>query len=155
MSQPIAPRWELLAYQQLSRDQLFDILRLRQAVFVVEQNCVYPDIDSIDQQAWHLCGWHPEHNSRLCAYARVMAPGVSYSEASIGRVLTAPEVRGKGMAAAVMKEAMAFIDAEYPEQPIRIGAQVYLEAFYLRLGFKTVSAPYDEDGIMHVQMLYE
>ena len=142
--------WQTASYPQLSQDQLFEIFKLRQAIFIIEQNCPYPDIDQTDKQALHLCAWEAES---LRAYARIIGPGISYSQASIGRVATSIDCRGSGLGRVLMLKAIDVATKEFPEQAIKIGAQQRLEAFYNSLGFATVSAPYDEDGIMHIHML--
>lgn len=143
-------RWSCHSWRELGRDDLYDVLTLRQIVFVVEQSCVYLDCDGVDRSASHLLG-HDE--GELVAYARVMAPGVTFDEASIGRVITHPWARKRGLGRALMREAIARVDALFGKGPIRIGAQRYLEAFYGELGFVVASEPYDEDGIPHIEML--
>jgi ElaA protein len=146
--------WQWSRFSELTAADLYAVVRLREAVFIVEQNCPYPDSDGRDPNAWHLLGWSQRSTGRvLVAYARIFEPGVRYDEASIGRVVTAPEVRGTGKGRALMAEALRRIDSLMPGQPIRIAAQRRLEDFYLGLGFKTVSDPYEEDGIIHVDML--
>lgn len=146
--------WQWSRFSELTAADLYSVVRLREAVFIVEQNCPYPDSDGRDPNAWHLLGWSERSAGRvLVAYARIFGPGVRYDEASIGRVVTAPEVRGTGKGRALMAEALRRIDSLMPGQPIRIAAQRRLEDFYLGLGFKTVSDPYEEDGIIHVDML--
>ena len=130
-------------------------------MFVVEQQCPYLDADGSDHAAWHLLGWTAGAPSGggaggetvLGAYARVFRPGVKYSEASIGRVITNPLVRRSGMGRALMAEAIRRCALVAPGSDIRIGAQMYLERFYGSFGFRRVSEPYDEDGIMHIEML--
>jgi ElaA protein len=146
--------WQWSAFSELTPEDLYAVVRLREAVFIVEQNCPYPDADGRDPNAWHLLGWVQGSTRRsLVAYARIFAPGVRYDEGSIGRVVTAPEVRGTGVGKALMAEALRRIESLAPGQPIKIAAQRRLEDFYLRLGFRIVSAPYEEDGIIHVDML--
>lgn len=129
-------------------------MRLREEVFIVEQQCAYHDADGRDPHAWHLLGWADAPSGRaLVAYARIFEPGVRYTEPSIGRVVTAPKVRGTGVGKALMAEALRRLDGLAPGQPVKIAAQRRLERFYLELGFKTISAPYEEDGITHVDML--
>jgi ElaA protein len=129
-------------------------VRLREAVFVVEQQCAYPDADGRDPKAWHLLGWREREGQRdLVAYARVFEPGVRYAEGSIGRIVTAPSVRGTGIGRALMAEGLRRIESLMPGQRIRIAAQQRLVDFYIGFGFTVVSAPYDEDGIMHVDMI--
>jgi ElaA protein len=146
--------WQWSRFSELTTADLYAVVRLREAVFIVEQNCAYPDSDGRDPNAWHLLGWSQRSTGRaLVAYARIFEPGVRYDEASIGRVVTAPDVRGTGKGRELMAEALRRIDSLMPGQPIRIAAQRRLEDFYLGLGFKTVSDPYEEDGIIHVDML--
>lgn len=123
-------------------------------VFVVEQTCPYLDADGFDQGAWHLRGWTSEGNGDLLgAYVRVLPPGLKYVEPSIGRVVTHQAMRRTGLGKRLMLEAIRRTELIAPGQPIRIGAQRYLERFYADLGFRIASEPYDEDGIMHVEML--
>lgn len=146
-------RWDIKRYNELSTDELFEILKQRQAVFVVEQNCVYPDIDDADRKAWHLCGRFADNTGLLATYARILEPGLSCQHPSIGRILTTESARGKGLAKELMQRAMRFIETQFPDQAIKIGAQHHLESFYHSLGFVSTSEPYDEDGIMHIDML--
>jgi ElaA protein len=147
--------WQWRAFDELSLTELYTILQVRQMVFVVEQACPYLDVDGYDERAWHLCGWIEQRGEGkiLGAYARVFAPGIKYAEASIGRVITHPSARRKGMGEALMKEALRRVDTLWPGAALRIGAQMYLERFYEKAGFRRVSAPYDEDGIVHIEML--
>jgi len=138
----------------LTTADLYAVVRLREAVFVVEQNCPYPDADGRDPNAWHLLGWLQGSQERaLVAYARIFEPGVRYDEGSIGRVVTAAEVRGTGVGKALMAEALRRLESLAPGQPVKIAAQRRLEEFYLGFGFRTVSDPYEEDGIIHVDMV--
>jgi ElaA protein len=146
--------WQWSGFSELTPADLYAVVRLREAVFIVEQNCPYPDSDGRDPNAWHLLGWEERSSGRaLVAYARIFEPGVRYDEGSIGRVVTAPDVRGTGKGRALMAEALRRFDSLAPGQPIRIAAQRRLEDFYLGLGFRTVSDPYEEDGIIHVDMV--
>ena len=149
--------WQWSRFSELTPDELYAVVRLRERVFIVEQNCPYPDADGRDPSAWHLLGWESSASRAvdrtLVAYTRVFAPGVRYTEASIGRVVTAPEVRGRGIGKILMAEALRRIESIAPAEPVKIAAQRRLEKFYLDLGFKTVSAPYEEDGITHVDMI--
>jgi ElaA protein len=149
-----SPFWQWSRFSELRPDDLYAVVRLREAVFIVEQQCVYPDADGRDPQAWHLLGWADGQDGRtLVAYARIFEPGVRYTEGSIGRVVTAPQVRGTGVGRALMAEALRRLEGLAPGQTIKIAAQRRIEKFYLDLGFRTVSAPYEEDGIIHVDML--
>ena len=149
-----APDWQWSRFSELRPEDLYAIVRLRETVFIVEQQCPYIDADGRDPQAWHLLGWSDEEGGRsLVAYARIFEPGVRYDEGSIGRVVTAPQVRRTGLGKTLMAEALRRLDGLAPRQTVKIAAQRRLEKFYLELGFRTVSAPYEEDGIIHVDML--
>ena len=136
--------WKCLHFDQLSLHELYAILRLRTEVFVVEQNCVFQDMDNKDQQCYHVCGWA---DGQLVAYTRLVPAGLSYQEASIGRVITAPAARGTGAGKELMKRSIALLYNIWGHQPIRIGAQLYLRKFYESLGFAQTSDVYLEDGI--------
>jgi len=149
-----AIEWQWSRFNQMSVDDLYAVVRLREAVFIIEQNCPYPDSDGRDPAAWHLLGWRDIAGGReLAAYARVFEPGVRYKEASIGRVVTAAAVRGTGVGKELMAEALRRVESVAPGQVIKIAAQRRLENFYRGLGFTVVSVPYEEDGIMHVDMV--
>jgi len=151
-SAPVA--WQWSRFRDLRPEDLYEVVRLRETVFIVEQNCAYPDADGRDPAAWHLLGWvEADGARRLVAYARVFEPGVRYAEGSVGRVVTAAEVRRTGIGRTLMSEAISRLDGLAPGQAIRIAAQRYLEGFYTGFGFRAVSAPYEEDGIIHVDML--
>ncbi len=147
-------QWQWSAFEQLDSHALYAVLAARQQVFILEQTCLYPDIDGIDLGAHHLLGWH-EHDGmrRLVAYLRCVPPGVKYPEPSLGRILTTPAVRGTGSGKALLEQGIAQVATQYPGQRIRISAQQYLQRFYESFGFKVTSDPYDEDGIPHVEML--
>lgn len=146
--------WQWSSFADLPNKDLYEMLAQRQNVFVLEQQCLYPDLDGYDQDAWHLLGWKIIDGKRqLAASLRVIAPGVKYTEMSIGRVLSTSAARGTGVGRELLVEGIARAEQLYPGHRLRIGAQQYLEAFYGGFGFKTVSEPYDEDGIMHVEML--
>jgi ElaA protein len=157
-SPPPSLRWTLRRFADLDAELLYDILRARQDVFVVEQECPYPDIDGRDAGAWHLCGHadpgrDAEGRLSLAAYARLFTPGVVYAEASIGRILTTAPYRGTGLGRVLVTEALARLREIVPDAAVRIGAQAHLQPFYRSLGFVTDSEPYDEDGILHVEMV--
>ncbi|NDP43122.1 MAG: GNAT family N-acetyltransferase [Aromatoleum sp.] len=150
-----ALRWQCSRLPQLAPADLYAVMALRQQVFVVEQSCAFVDADGFDVGAWHLLGWAEGPDGRqLAAYLRVVDPGGKYPEPSIGRVVTAPAHRRTGLGRALMAEGIARTAAAWPGRAIRISAQQHLEEFYASLGFHTVSAPYDEDGIAHVEMLH-
>ena len=144
-------KWKMKRFEELTTAELYEILRVRAEVFVVEQTCIYQDLDEKDKRAYHLfC----EAEGKILAYLRVLDKGVSYPEISIGRVLTTENNRRKGLAREMMKKAMDFICKDLGESQIRISGQLYLQAFYESLGFQTVSEVYLEDDIPHVEMLY-
>jgi len=143
--------WQTTSFQALGNDELYKILRLRQEVFVIEQQCLYQDLDGNDQQATHILCWL---GAELMAYQRCLPPGTSYNESSIGRILVAPAARGGGLGRALVARGIAHNTQHWPDNDIRINAQSYLQGFYTDLGFATQGDAYDEDGIMHVQMLY-
>jgi ElaA protein len=142
--------WRWLTWRDLDADTLHAILKLRGEVFVVEQNCVYADVDGLDPQCDHLCGTN--ESRQLVAYLRVLPPGAKYPEPAIGRVVVAPGARKHGHARHAMLEAIPHCRARFPGKPILVQAQRYLEPFYRSLGFETIGTPYDEDGIPHVDM---
>ncbi|GAC1416358.1 MAG: GNAT family N-acetyltransferase [Burkholderiaceae bacterium] len=149
-----AVAWQVRAFDALSGTELYALLALRQEVFVVEQSCIFPDIDWFDQAAVHLLGWSTHaRQRRLAAYLRLLPPGVKFRECSIGRVVSAPWIRSAGVGRSLVAQGLVQADALYPGHLIRIGAQMRLERFYGGFGFETVSKPYKEDGIMHVEML--
>lgn len=147
-------KWQTKTLAEFSSLQLFEILKLRQAIFVVEQECAYPDIDSTDSVALHFCGYlMNDGEQQLAAYARLIQPGITYEHASIGRVAVAMEYRGSGLGRLLMQRAVEETQLQYPGEKIKIGAQARLENFYHELGFATISKPYLEDGISHIDML--
>jgi ElaA protein len=147
-------RWQWSGFAGLTAAQLYAMLALRQEVFVLEQACLYPDIDGLDPGAHHLLGWREaDGRQELVAHLRCLAPGAKYAEMSIGRVVTSPAARGSGLGRELVAQGIALARELHPGHAIRIGAQAHLERFYAGFGFATVSAPYDEDGILHVDML--
>lgn len=145
---PIRFRWARL--EQLSAIQFHEIIGARERVFIVEQNCPYPDADDYDFACWHLIG---KVDGRLAAYLRIVDPGHKYAEASIGRVLTVSAFRGMGMGKLLLDEAIAGLAKHYPGQAIRISAQAYLLDFYTGYGFNAIGDGYLEDNIPHIEML--
>jgi ElaA protein len=143
--------WILKKFEALTPYELYDIMWLRNEVFVVEQNCVYQDADYKDQKGWHYMGVDEE--GKLMAYVRLLPPGVSYEEPSIGRVLTNPAARGTGVGRLLMQNAIEQCKALFGDVPIKIGAQYYLLQFYSSLGFVQTSAIYLEDNIEHIEMI--
>lgn len=146
--------WQWSSFDALDIDSLYALLARRQEVFVLEQRCLYPDIDALDQRAYHLLGWQIRDGARtLVAYLRCVAPGVKYAEPSLGRVLTVDAARGSGLGKALLEQGIHHTEQQFPGQRIRISAQLHLERFYQGFGFQASSAPYHEDGIPHVEML--
>jgi len=143
-------QWINKNFDELSVHELYAILRLRSEVFVVEQNCVFQDMDNKDQSSWHLMGWE---NNGLVAYTRLIPPGVSYPSTSIGRVITSQAARGTGTGKLLMEKSIEEAKRLFGNVPIKIGAQLYLKEFYNSFGFKQSSDIYDEDGIDHIEMI--
>ncbi|MBO9594309.1 MAG: GNAT family N-acetyltransferase [Niabella sp.] len=150
MQQPPAIEWTCRSFDQLSAATLYTILQLRAAVFVVEQTSIYQDLDGKDFSALHITG---TDNGRLVAYTRLLPPGISYKEPSIGRVVVAPSHRAYGLGRELMQRSIDACRQQFEEKSIRISAQLYLKNFYASLGFDPVGAPYDEDGIPHIEMV--
>ncbi len=142
--------WTHKKFDELTVMELYDILQLRNEVFAVEQNCVYPDMDYKDQPSVHLMG---RKDNKLVAYTRIIPAGIAYPEPSIGRVVTSSGVRRTGTGRELMRRSIQLVHALYGEQPVRIGAQLYLREFYASLGFRQTSEIYLEDGIEHIEML--
>lgn len=142
--------WILKKFDELNSIELYTILQLRNEVFVVEQNCPYQDADNKDQLSYHLMGITDD---KLIAYTRLVPPGIAFKEPSIGRVVTSPSIRKKGIGKALMEESIKRSLILFGVQPIKIGAQLYLEKFYTTLGFQTTSDTYLEDNIPHVEMI--
>jgi len=149
----MAVSWQVKHFHQLSVDELYDILKLRIDVFVVEQTCYYPDLDNIDrhQETLHVFCYE---QGKISAYLRILAKGQSYDEyISIGRVIVAEQARGTGMGHKLMTEALRLSQQYFPEEGIKISAQEHLENFYNNHGFERISAMYLEDNIPHIAML--
>ena len=138
------------AFEELSPAELYAILRLRVEVFMLEQKCLYPDLDGLDRQALHV--WLSE-DGELAAYLRVLPRGVRSEDVMIGRVIAVR--RGCGLGAQVMREGIRAAQEKLGADRICLEAQVYAQGFYEKLGFRRVSEPFDEDGIPHVKMLLE
>jgi ElaA protein len=143
--------WTTKPFDALTLGELYALLQLRSEVFVVEQTCAFQDMDGHDQAAYHLLGYTAA--GELAAYARLFAPGRSYAQVSIGRVVSSPRYRRAGLGRALLTRAIAECEALFGAQPIKIGAQCYLQAFYESFGFVPQGAPYLEDGIPHLYML--
>lgn len=143
-------QWVIKKFDDLSPASLYAILQLRNEVFVVEQNCVFQDADNKDQSSFHLAGWK---GRQLVAYARIVPPGISYPEPSIGRIITSPQFRGAGAGKALLEKSIAATEELFGKTAIRIGAQSYLQKFYSGFGFIAEGDMYPEDGIDHIIMV--
>jgi len=143
-------RVEIKPFNELNLQELYALLRMRSEIFVVEQQCVYLDLDGKDTEALHVLGWK---GSELCGYCRVFRPGDYYKEASIGRVAVSTQFRGKGYGAQLMEFTIQAIQKEMGACPIAISAQAYLQRFYEELGFQPEGELYKEDGIPHIRMV--
>ena len=150
MAQKMTVEWKWQQFSHLSGHELYQILRSRQQVFIVEQRCIYLDADQLDMSAWHLSGIDSAGN--LVAYLRVVKPGKKYAEPAIGRVLTCSNSRGEGIGYQLMEIGIEQTTRQFPKQGIRISAQAHLQQFYTNLGFSKVSEVYLEDNIPHVEM---
>lgn len=143
-------KWIFLTFEEINTQQLYTVLQLRSEVFVIEQNCVYQDMDGLDQKAFHVLGYDQE---RLVAYARVFNANTYFIEASIGRVIVRESFRKNKVGVELMQKSIHFIQEKLGHQSIRISAQQYLLNFYENLGFRTIGDGYLEDGIPHINML--
>ena len=143
-------QWALKKFAELTVAELYAILQLRNEVFVVEQNCPYQDADDKDQKSLHFMGWD---GSTLVAYTRIIPQGISYTEASIGRVVTSPKYRDLGAGKTLMQLSITNTFNQFNCSQIKIGAQLYLKKFYEGLGFIQCSPEYLEDNIPHIEML--
>ena len=139
-------------FAELTNQELYQILAARINVFVVEQNCPYHECDNKDQKSFHLFYYDQE---QITAYLRIIPPGISYPEPSIGRVLVKNEFRKKGLGFKMMQNAISFIEENLDSDIIKISAQEYILDFYKALGFEVVSDRYLEDNIPHYQMIYK
>lgn len=138
-------------FSEFSLEELYEVMALRQEVFVVEQDCPYLDADGKDQICWHVMGYE---NEKLVAYTRLAPKGVFYEKyPAIGRVITAQSIRGRGLGVKLMEETIAQCDALFGKETIKISAQCYLLKFYNSLGFESVGEEYLEDGIPHISMI--
>lgn len=145
----MATEWKIKRFQALSLEELYQILKLRSEVFVVEQNCVYLDIDDKDQKALHVFG---QIDEKMVAYARLFNRNDYFENASIGRVVTHPDFRANKIGHQLMKQAIEAIDNHFGEKQITISAQLYLKKFYESHGFEQTSEMYLEDDIPHIEM---
>lgn len=146
-------QWHCLTFNQLTTEQLYQLLKLRADVFVVEQKCAYLDPDNLDlNHCWHLFTFDPT-NIEMAAYCRIIKPGVVYPGSAIGRVVVAKSLRAKGYGQALMQEALAFCRQQWLDDAIELSAQCQWEGFYRNLGFTPQGESYLEDGIPHIHMM--
>ena len=143
---------KLKEFTELTTEELYEILKLRAEVFVVEQNCPYQDLDDKDQSSYHL---FLEDNGQIIAVLRILPENIAYKEMAIGRLIVKKSYRGKGISRKMMARAMEFITEDLGKEKIRLSGQAYLSDFYQSLGFEKVSEMYLEDGIEHFEFLYE
>ena len=141
--------WYLKRFEELSIEELYELLRLRSEVFVVEQRCNFMDMDNKDQKCYHLLG---RKNGQLLAYARIVPAGLSYAFPSIGRIVVSGDGRGMGFGVELLEVSISTVEKLYGKTTIRIGAQLYLEKFYGSFGFQKSSEAYLEDEIEHIEM---
>ncbi len=141
--------WYIKKFEQLSLDELYDILKMRSEIFVVEQECVYLDVDGKDKDVFHL---FLKENSKILAYCRILPKGIAYEEASIGRVIVNRNFRKEKLGETLMTKAISYLKDVLKEKEIKIQAQAYLLSFYKKFGFQEISEEYLEDGIPHIDM---
>ena len=144
--------WYYKHFKNLSTTELYQILQLRNEVFIVEQNCPFQDLDDKDIKCYHLMGFDTD-SQKVMAYTRIVPAGISYDEASIGRVVTAPLARGNGIGKQLMKNSIELLEKLYGGISIKIGAQLYLKKYYESFDFQQIEEVYLEDGIEHILMI--
>ncbi len=145
--------WHCKHFSELTAEEFHDILRVRIGVFIIEQNCPYPEIDGKDKDAYHVFGMNEENE--IVAVSRILKKGISYDECSIGRVATSSKARMTGFGIEMMKFTLEKIESLFGKTDVRISAQEYLKSFYEKFGFVKVSESYLEDDIPHIEMLRE
>ena len=145
-------KWKIKPFEALNVNELYDLLKLRSEIFVVEQNCVYLDLDGKDKKALHLIG---EYDNKIVAYVRLFDAGISFDNASIGRVVVDADYRDRKWGHDLMREAISAIKSNFNKEKITIGAQLYLKKFYESHGFVRSSEMYLEDDIPHIEMIRE
>lgn len=143
--------WSTRDFRDLSLDELYEIVRLRQEVFVVEQQCCYADLDGEDQRATHMMAHTPA--GELVGYQRIFLPGVLCEEALLGRIIVASGARGAGLGRELLRRGIGFVRGFAPDATVRIAAQAHLQQFYTQSGFERISEAYRVDGIPHVDMI--
>ena len=143
---------QVKSFQELSLEEFHDIIALRIQIFIIEQNCPYQEVDGKDKLAHHL--FFKNEMDEIIAVTRILPQGISYEEVAIGRVVVHEEYRGTGLGNQLMAESMNFVRDKYGDVPVRLSAQKHLENYYGNHGFKSTGKEYLEDGIPHVEMLY-
>ncbi|WP_010529362.1 GNAT family N-acetyltransferase [Lentibacillus jeotgali] len=144
--------WYIKSFQELTNEDLYAILKLRVDIFVVEQECAYPELDDYDQQGIH---YFLKDNNEIVSNVRILPRNTIFEEPSIGRVAVAESYRGRGYASEMMQKAVELVSHQWDESIIKIEAQEHLKYFYSELGFRQVSEPYLDDGIRHVDMIWK
>ncbi|MEM8562634.1 MAG: GNAT family N-acetyltransferase [Pseudomonadota bacterium] len=147
----MAYRWQISQFEALSNAELYALLRLRQEVFVLEQECLYQDLDNRDQSAVHLFCWE---KNELMAYQRALAPGACFADSALGRIVVSVKARGHQVGKALVQRGVQHNLTRWPEHDVRINGQARLEHFYRSLGFAVEGDLFDEDGIPHLHMVY-
>lgn len=147
----VVPVWNWAHFTDLASRDLYDIMALRTAVFIVEQRCAYQDPDGVDRVSHHL--WSRGMDGEVSAYLRVVPPNVKYAEPSLGRIVTSSSARRTGLGRALVREGITRLEQTHGPVSIRIGAQKYLLDFYRQFDFVSTGHEYPEDGIAHVEML--
>ena len=144
--------YQVKSFQELSLEEFHDIIALRIQIFIIEQNCPYQEVDGKDKLAHHL--FSKNEMDEIIAVTRILPQGISYAEVAIGRVVVHEDYRGTGLGNQLMADSMNFVKDEYGKVPVRLSAQKHLENYYGNHGFKSTGKEYLEDGIPHVEMLY-
>ncbi|MEC5424651.1 GNAT family N-acetyltransferase [Virgibacillus sp. C22-A2] len=145
-------KWHIKSFNELTNEELYQLIKARIDVFVVEQTCAYPELDNYDQQSIH---YFLTINDEVAANVRILPANSKYAEPSIGRVMVVKKYRRKGYAKQIMQKAISYVTTDWGQDKIKIQAQVYLKEFYKDLGFKQVSDSYLEDNILHIDMIWE
>ena len=147
-------QFKVKAFKDLTVDELYAILQLRETVFIVEQNCIYNDIDNLDQECYHLFS-EDQNTGKIIAYTRLVPANIKFDVPAVGRLISDKNYRGKGLGRALMVKSIEEACRLFNTNVVKISAQTYLLNFYISIGFKPISQPYDEDGIEHVDMILE
>ncbi|MDY0942979.1 GNAT family N-acetyltransferase [Priestia megaterium] len=142
--------WCIKSFQELTNGELYEILQVRTAIFVVEQKCAYLEVDGKDKLAYHL---FKKEDRKIIAYLRVLPKGISYQEASLGRIIVKQEQRGTGLGRELVARGIDFLENEWHEKTIKIQAQSRLQTFYESFDFRLISDIYSDEGLPHVDML--